>query len=108
MTKEEQVLKFNYLNDDINFDLYGFLFPTEFPISTIDTVPIYLMASTRDTLASFSDIRWLYNTLLPNYLDDDTSELIFKKIKGGHSTPLQAKDMSFFADSVMPFIARHI
>lgn len=67
MTKEEEVLKFNYLDEVKNFKAYGQRDPPAFPIENIGSIPIYIVSPTRDTLADTKDVHWLYETLLPNY-----------------------------------------
>lgn len=103
--KERQFQDYNYIEDAENFAEYGTNDPPAFDVSNVDTTPIMLVSAHADPLSSYWDVMWLYDTLVPNYAGDDDSEVILVNIEGKHASALQGQDMSYFSDTVLPWVA---
>jgi len=99
--KEMDVVCFNYLDGDINTAAYGQVNPPNIPLDMVNTVPIMLVSADNDNVAAPSDVMWLHSVLAENY---SAADLVYWNIEGGHNTPLQAMDMTYWDSHVMPFI----
>jgi len=71
-------------------------------LDEIRNVPTVLIATEDDGLSTPPDVKWLAKKLSHESMLKE-----FYMMSGGHSTFMQAKDMSYFREKVMPWINRY-
>jgi len=99
MSREDDFYQWNTLDTDANDILYTDGNPEVFPIEDIDTTNIFAVYGDWDRIAREDDI---------DFLKDNLATAEWYEIDGGHATTLQAQDMSWFADEVLPFIEENL
>lgn len=108
ITKNRRYHYYDFLDDQKNQEAYGQIEPPNIPVDQIDEIPIILVMADRDTLAPLADVIWLFNQLKPNYEGKSLHDnLVLTSVDGGHSTPLQGKNMIYWKINIEDFIERH-
>jgi len=95
IVRERSFQQWNFLDEAENTVAYAQANPTDFPLTDI-VVPVYSVFADFDRLVREDDQDWFHGQLTGTTLT--TAE-----IEGGHATPLQGKDMSYFTP-VLTFI----
>lgn len=89
---------YDYGPDRENRKIYGRSVPPKIRAENTSRIPILMIVASRDELGTPDDCEWLYKKLSIG------TQVVYHGILGGHSTPLQAEDMSYVQDVVIPFI----